>query len=77
MKKSTLLELKVSRKARILAVSGNEKLISRLMSLGFYPGREITKVGHIGLHGAVTIKIGRTVMALGHGMAGKIIVESE
>lgn len=67
----------MSQKARILAVSGGEKLVNRLMSLGLYPGREITKVGHIGLHGAVTIKIGRTVMALGHGMAGKIIVEAE
>ncbi|MDD3345226.1 MAG: FeoA family protein [Candidatus Omnitrophica bacterium] len=45
------------------------------MSMGVYIGREITKVSHIGLSGPVAIKVGRSVLVLGHGVANKVAVE--
>ncbi|TAM35472.1 ferrous iron transport protein A, partial [bacterium] len=47
------------------------------MSMGIYHGREITKISSIGLKGPVAIKVGRSVLVLGHGVANKITVEVE
>ncbi|MBM3255391.1 MAG: ferrous iron transport protein A [Candidatus Omnitrophica bacterium] len=77
MKKITLLQMKRNQRGRIIDISGGTALLSRMMSMGLYSGREITKVGQMALRGAVTIKVGRAVIALGHGMARKIILETE
>jgi len=69
--------MKTGQKARVLEILGGPGLENRLMSMGIYPGREITKFSHFALRGPVTIKIGRSVVAIGHGMARKIIVEAE
>jgi len=47
------------------------------MSMGIYPGGEITKLSHFALRGPVTVRVGRSVLALGHGVAAKIIIEIE
>lgn len=67
--------MKEKQKARVVEISGGSALQNKLMSLGIHPGREIVKLSHMALKGPVTIKVARTVIALGHGMAGKIIVE--
>jgi Fe2+ transport system protein FeoA len=77
MKKTTLIHLKKDQKAKILEISGGPALKHRMMSMGIYPGREITKLGHIALRGPVTIKVGRAHLALGHSMAAKIHIETE
>ncbi len=77
MKKISLLQMKENYKTRILEISGGTVLQNRLMSMGIYPGREIIKLSHFVLRGPVTIKVGRSVIALGHGMAKKINVETE
>jgi len=76
MKKNNLLQIKSGQKVRIAAILGGIALENKMMTLGIYPGREITKIGHIALRGPVTVKVGRSVIALGHGMAAKIIVDS-
>jgi len=43
--------------------------------LGLYKGKEIAKLSHIGLRGPVVVKIGRSILALGHNVSSKIIVE--
>ena len=75
MKKSSLLHIKENEKAKILEILGGSNLEKRLMSMGVYKGKELIKVSHIGLKGPVVIKVGRTILALGHGVAAKIIVE--
>jgi len=69
--------MKENRKGKIVEVSCGEGLHNRLMSMGIYEGREITKLSHFALKGPVAIRVGRSVLALGHGMAAKIIVEVE
>jgi len=74
MKKISLLSVKENEKVKISEISGGINLEKRLMSMGVYKGKEITKLSHIGLKGPVVIKSGRTILALGHGVAGKILV---
>lgn len=74
MKKISLVQMKASHKGKIIEITGGNALESRMMSMGIYPGREIIKLSNFALRGPVTIKIGRTVVALGYGVAGKIVV---
>lgn len=76
-KKTSLAQMKGNQKGKVVEVIGGSSFISRMMSMGVYPGREITKLSHFALRGPVAIKVGRAVLALGHGMASKILVELE
>ncbi len=69
--------MKVNQKGRIAEITGGSAMHNRLMSMGIYQGREVTKLSHFVLRGPVAIKTGRSVVALGYGMAHKIIVEVE
>jgi ferrous iron transport protein A len=75
MNKLSLVELKANQKAKVVEILGGLGLKQRLLSLGIYPGRELTKVSNFVLRGPVTVKVGRTTLALGYGMAQKILVE--
>ena len=75
MKKISLLQAGENEKLKILEILGGSNLERRLMSMGVYKGREVVKLSHIGLRGPVVIKSGRSILALGHGVAAKIIVE--
>jgi Fe2+ transport system protein FeoA len=77
MRKISLIQLREKQKAKVLEISGGKTLQHRMMSMGIYPGKEITKLSHFALRGPVAVKVGRAVLALGHGVAAKIIVETE
>ncbi|MFH1458147.1 MAG: FeoA family protein [Candidatus Omnitrophota bacterium] len=77
MKKISLIHMKENQKGKVFEISPGSVLANRLMSMGIYKGREITKLGHFVLRGPVALKVGGGVVALGHGMASKIIVEIE
>ena len=77
MRKISLAQMKENQRGRVFEINSGSSFQGRLMSMGIYKGREITKLSHFALRGAVALKVGRTVMALGHGMASKIIVEIE
>jgi len=77
MKKVSLLHLKPDHIGRVLEILGGAGLQNRLMSMGLYVGKEVTKLSYVGLRGPVVIRVGRSVLALGHGMAQKVIVETE
>ena len=77
MKKISLVQMKANHKGKVIEILGGTNLQNRLMNMGVYKGKEITKLSHIGLRGPVVIKTGRSILALGHGMAAKIIMEAE
>lgn len=77
MKRMSLLSLKADHKGKVLEISGGGNLQNKLMNMGVYKGREVIKVSHIGLRGPVVIKTGRSILALGHSIAAKVIVEAE
>jgi len=75
MKRMTLLQLKKGQKAKVADIIAGHGLEHKFMSMGIYRGKEIIKLSHFLLRGPVTIRVGRSVIALGHGMAAKILVE--
>lgn len=77
MKKVSLINLKPDKKGTVIEIMGGMGIKDRMMSMGIYIGREVAKLSHIGLRGPVVIKVGRSILALGHGMAMKIFVETE
>lgn len=76
MRKISLVQLKANHKAKVIEILGGLNLQNKFMSMGIYKGKEILKLSHIGLRGPVVIKTGPTILALGHNIALKVIVES-
>lgn len=75
MHKMTLTHIKKGVKVKVVDLSVSKQIAVRLSSLGLRPGVLITKINAFALKGPVTVKIGRTTIALGHSMAEKIFVE--
>ena len=59
----------------VFQIQGGHGLINRLNALGIRPGQKIIKTGSTLMRGPVTIKVGTAQVAIGFGMANKIIVE--
>ncbi len=77
MKSITLIQLKPDNKAMIIEITAGVNLKNKLMNMGIFKGKEVTKLSHIGLRGPVVIKVARSILALGHNVALKIIVGIE
>jgi Fe2+ transport system protein FeoA len=77
MKKISLIQMKAGQKGKVAEVRGGPVLQHRLMGMGIYLGKDITKLSQFVLRGPIAIKAGRTVAALGYSMAVKVIVEVE
>ncbi|MCX5709479.1 MAG: FeoA family protein [Candidatus Omnitrophica bacterium] len=75
--KISLIKAKKNYKGKIAEIVASAATQNKFMSLGLYKGREITKISHFALSGPVAVKVGRSVIALGHSMAAKIILELE
>ena len=71
----TLRQMRTGQSGIVLQIQGGHGLINRLSALGIRPGQRITKVGSTFMRGPVTIKVGNARVAIGFGMANKIIVE--
>jgi len=59
----------------VAEIRGGHGAVRRLEALGLRIGEEITKISAQFLRGPVTIKVGQTSLALGYGMASKVMVE--
>jgi ferrous iron transport protein A len=70
-------KMKSGQTGRIIEIQGGQGLTARLSGLGIIPGRNITKISDMLMRGPVTIKTGNTRVAIGYGMADKIIVEPD
>ena len=77
MQKKTLKDLKPGEVGRIAQIDGGHGMVSRLAALGIRPGRRITKLNSGFMRGPVTIEVDRTQVAIGFGMAKRIMVEVE
>ncbi|MBP7216588.1 MAG: ferrous iron transport protein A [Candidatus Omnitrophica bacterium] len=77
MKKISLVQLKNNQKSIVVEITAGHALQARLMSMGIYKGSTITKLSQFMLRGPVAVKVGRSIIALGYGMATKVMVEIE
>ena len=59
----------------VIQVLGGRGLINRLSALGIRPGQRVTTVSSVFMRGPVTIQVGNAQVAIGFGMANRIIVE--
>ena len=75
MKQVDLTQLEEKETGIVVRIEGGFGLIRRLESLGIRVGKKMTKVSSQLMHGPVTIRIDNFQVAIGFGMAKKIIVE--
>jgi ferrous iron transport protein A len=62
---------------RVMQIDSGLGLVRRLNALGIRPGKKITKVSSMLMRGPVTVQLGSTRLAIGFGMASRILVELE
>ncbi len=74
-KQVPLTMLKAGQSGKIVQIQGGVGLINRLGALGVRPGGRITKVSAMLMRGPVTVQVGRAQVAMGFGMAKRVIVE--
>jgi ferrous iron transport protein A len=71
---TTLSDLRQGEEGVILTLQGGRGLQTRLRSMGFVEGQTIRKLSALAWGGPVVVLANRTQIALGRGMAGKILV---
>ena len=71
----TLAEMKTGQTGTMVGVLGGHGLVQRLDALGIRPGKKVTKISSTLFHGPVTLRVDNAQVAVGFGMARKIIVE--
>ena len=71
----TLRQMQSAQSGKVVQIQGGHGLVDRLSALGIRPGKRITKVSSMFMRGPVTIQVDRAQVAIGFGMASRIIVE--
>jgi len=74
-KQTTLAGMQIGQSGVVVQIQGGHGLVNRLNSLGIRPGKRITKLSSMIMRGPVTIQVDRAQVAIGFGMANRIIVE--
>jgi ferrous iron transport protein A len=59
----------------VVGIDGGKGIVSRLSTLGIRQGVEIKKISQQAMRGPVVAIVGRTQIAVGFGMAKRILVE--
>lgn len=72
-----LTQLEENETGIIKNILGGHGIITRLQNLGIRPGKAITKVSSHFMRGPQVISIDNTFIAIGFGIAKKVIVEVE
>jgi ferrous iron transport protein A len=71
-----LTELKPGEQGTVAAVHGGRGLQARLRSLGLIEGQTVRKLSAMAWGGPVVVEIRRTQVAIGRGMAARILVRT-
>jgi len=77
MRRISLVRLKANCKGKVAEILDGGNLQNKLANMGVHKGKEVTKLSHIGLRCPIVIRAGRSILALGHGVANKVMVETE
>ncbi len=71
----SLTELETGQTAVIVSLGGGRGARHRLRSLGILEGQRIRKISRIGKVGPVVVLVNRAQVAVGYGMAKRILVQ--
>jgi ferrous iron transport protein A len=72
---STLAEMRTGQTGTVVEVLEGHGLIRRLDALGIRPGKKVTKLNSTLFRGPIILRVNNTQVAVGFGMARKIIVK--
>ena len=67
--------MQTGQSGRVVEIQGGFGVIDRLNALGIIPGKRITKISSMLARGPVAIQVDRAQLAIGYGMANKIIIQ--
>ncbi len=70
-----LTRMRKGERGKIVDIQGGWGLLGKLEALGIRQGTEIVKVSSQLMRGPITIRVGNTQVAIGFGMARRIMVE--
>jgi len=72
-----LTDLPVEAEGTVVALDGGYGMQARLRSLGILEGRRLRKLSHIGRRGPVVVLIERMQVAIGYGIARRVVVRAD
>ena len=72
-----LTQMKPGESGEIVEIQGGFGMTRRVQSMGVRPGKKVTKVSSHFWQGPQTVQVDNTQVAIGFGMARRIIVEVE
>ncbi len=75
--KTTLDRLRAGQKAQVVAIQGGAGLTHKLTSMGIRTGKWVSKVSGQLMRGPVTVEVEGRQLAMGHGIAAKVEVETD
>ncbi|HUS04617.1 MAG TPA: FeoA family protein [Dehalococcoidia bacterium] len=73
-KQTTLNLMQTGQSGTVVQILGGYGSVSRLSAMGIRPGKRITKVSAMFMRGPVTVQVDRAQLAIGYGVANRIIV---
>lgn len=71
----TLRQMEIGQTGTVIGILGGRGLMRRLEALNIRPGKKVTKVSSTLFRGPVTLRVDNAQLAIGFGMANRIIVE--
>jgi ferrous iron transport protein A len=74
-KRISLARMRAGQKGNIIRISGGHGITGKLEALGIREGQEIKKISEQWMRGPVLLQHGNTQLALGFGLASKVLVE--
>jgi len=74
-RQTTVAQMRTGDRGRIIEIAGGYGLTRRLEAMGIRPGKKITKVSSMLMRGPVTVQVDSVQVAIGFGMARRILVE--
>jgi ferrous iron transport protein A len=72
---TTLTQMRAGQTGTVVYLQGGHGLVNRLSALGIMPGKRITKISATLMRGPVTVEVDRARVAIGFGMASRILVQ--
>ena len=73
---ASLVEMRPRQRGTVVAVGGGPGRVAQLQAMGLRPGVMVEKLSSQPLRGPVTLRVGRTELAVGFGIARRIEVET-
>ncbi len=73
----SLPRMETGQKGKVVDISGGQGVVKRLAAMGIRAGQTITKKESVFARGPVVVRVNSADVAIGYGMAEKVLVEVE